>query len=123
MLDGTEKTFILSKFPAIAGREIIAKYPVSAMPKIGDYSVNEEIMLKLMSYVAIYNNDTVLPLTGRALIDNHCKDWETLAKLEMAMMEYNTSFFLKGRIYDFFQDFAQNTTAKIIEALTVSSAQ
>ena len=37
---GTERTYILSKFPAVQGREIISKYPLSAMPKLGDYAVN-----------------------------------------------------------------------------------
>ena len=48
-----DKEFIISKFPAVAGREIIAKYPFSSLPKLGDYKINEETMLKLMHYVAV----------------------------------------------------------------------
>ena len=95
--DGTDKTYIISKFPAIQGREIIAKYPLSAMPKLGDYEVNEETMLKLMAFVAVPTDNSPLQLTTRALVDNHFPDWETLARVEMAMMEYNVSF-LKGDI-------------------------
>ncbi len=51
--NGKEKDFIISKFPAIQGREIIAKYPTSSLPKIGDYAVSEETMLKLMAFVAV----------------------------------------------------------------------
>lgn len=95
--DGREVTFILSKFPAVAGREIVAKYPVAAMPKIGDYNVSEETMLKLMAFVAVkLDSGAEIALTTRALVDNHAGDWETLAKLEWAMMEYNCSFFGKG---------------------------
>ncbi len=95
---GASRTFILSKFPAIQGREIIAKYPLSAMPKLGDYAVNEETMLKLMAFVAVpQDGREPLALTTRALIDNHCGDWETLAKIEVAMMEYNVSFFGNGK--------------------------
>ena len=50
---GEKRVYILSKFPAVQGREIIAKYPLSAMPKLGDYAVNEETMLKLMAFVAV----------------------------------------------------------------------
>ncbi|EBQ4227994.1 hypothetical protein DOW24_01060 [Salmonella enterica subsp. enterica serovar Nigeria] len=95
--DGNERTYIISKFPAIEGREIVCKYPLSAMPQVGDYSVNEETMLKLMSYVAIDIDGRHLPLTTRALVNNHCPDWEVLGKVEIAMMEYNVSFFAKGR--------------------------
>jgi hypothetical protein len=105
VIDG--KNFILSKFPAVAGREIVAKYPLSAIPKIGDYEENQAVMLKLMSYVSIDNGATVIPLTTQALIDNHVGGWETLAKVEVAMMEYNVSFLANGRISSFFEEFAQ----------------
>lgn len=95
---GESRTFILSKFPAIQGREIIAKYPLSAMPKLGDYAVNEETMLKLMAFVAVpQDGNPPLLLTTRALVNNHCPDWETLARVEVAMMEYNVSFFGNGK--------------------------
>jgi hypothetical protein len=114
------KNFILSKFPAIAGREIVAKYPLSGLPKLGDYAVNEETMLKLMAYVAVDTGGQKLPLTTRALVDNHVGDWETLAKVEMAMLEYNCSFFQNGRIRSFFQDIAQKLPALISKILTDS---
>lgn len=120
---GRERTFILSKFPAIQGREIIAKYPTSALPKIGDYAVSEETMLKLMSYVGVEINGNVQRLNLRTLVDNHVGDWETLAKIEMAMMEYNCSFFRNGRISDFLQDFALKSLPKILKTLTDSLGQ
>lgn len=121
---GEEKTYILSKFPAIAGREIIAKYPLSAMPKLGDYSVSEETMLKLMSYVAVpMPEGDPFRLTIRAAVDNHVPDWETLAKIEMAMMEYNCSFFRDGRISDTLEKFVQKVLRLISQTLTASSDQ
>jgi hypothetical protein len=107
--DGIEKTYIISKFPAIQGREIIAKYPLSAMPKLGDYEVNEETMLKLMCFVAVPNGTDTLALSTRALVDNHFPDWETLARVEVAMMEYNVSF-LKG---DILKSIMDKVTGKI----------
>lgn len=121
---GTEKRYVISKFPAIAGREIVAKYPLSGMPKLGDYQVNEETMLKLMSYVAVPGeNATNLQLTTRALVDNHVPDWETLAKLELAMMEYNCSFFANGRVSGFFEGIAQKLPSLITKILTDSLQQ
>lgn len=118
IIDGKE--FILSKFPAVAGREIIAKYPISAIPKLGDYKVNEETMLKLMSFVAVSMEPgpRELCLSTTALIDNHVGSWETLAKIEMAMLEYNCSFFQNGRISTFLDDIAQKLPQWITRMLT-----
>lgn len=117
--NGAEKTFILSKFPAVAGREIVCKYPLSNIPKLGDYAVSEETMLKLMAHVGVPRDDgTVLRLTTRALVDNHIPDWEVLAKIEVQMMEYNCSFFANGRASTFFDGIARQGKQLIFKTLT-----
>ena len=80
------KTFILSKFPAVAGREISLKYAQSGFPNITDYKGNESTMLKLMAYVAVpIQGGTPLQLTTQALIDNHVENWQKgKAKTQMA---------------------------------------
>lgn len=121
---GDKRVFLLSKFPAIQGREIIAKYPLSAMPKLGDYEVNEETMLKLMAFVAIpRESGEPLRLTTRALVDNHVPDWETLARIEMAMLEYNVSFFGNGKGSTFLDAIAQKAQAFLSKTLTDLLAQ
>lgn len=122
---GEKRTFILSKFPAVQGREIIAKYPLSAMPKVGDYAVNEETMMKLMCFVAIARDGDLAPLTlhTRALIDNHVPDWETLARIEIAMMEYNVSFFANGKGSTFLEAIAAKAQAFLSKTLMDLSGQ
>lgn len=120
---GNKLTYILSNFDAVNGREIIALYPTSGLPKVGDYAVNKAIMLKLMSYVAVNVNGQQLRLETEALVNNHVPDWETLAKIEMAMMEKNCSFFRNGRSWDFLENFSQTILQKISEILILSSAQ
>ena len=123
-IDGAEKAYIISKLPATVGREVVAQYPVSAMPKVGDYQVNEQIMLKLMKHVAVVtDNGTELTLSTKALIDNHCADWQVLAKLEMAMLEYNTSFFGDGKVSKLLDGFAETVPALITKILTDSLEQ
>lgn len=117
------KKFIISKFTAIAGREIIAKYPLSGLPKIGEYKVNEETMLKLMSFVGVSVGNEVINLTTPALVDNHTKDWETLMLVEAAMLEYNCSFFQNGRVSTFLNDVVQNLPQWTIKMLTILSEQ
>ncbi|OYW78786.1 MAG: hypothetical protein B7Z19_06535, partial [Polynucleobacter sp. 32-46-5] len=103
--DGYEKTYILSKFDAVAGREIVFQYPTSVIPKLGDYKLNEELMFKMMSYVAVPQDSGIpLRLTTRALVNNHVPDWETLYIIEKEMMKLNCSFFRNGRASNFFDD-------------------
>lgn len=115
---GNERTYTISKFPAIAGREIVTKYPVSNVPKLGEYQVSEEIMVKAMSFIAAVGADGhETRLTTRALIDNHVPDWETLAKLEWAILEYNVSFFGNGLNSGFFESISQKAEGWITSTL------
>lgn len=120
---GEEKTYILSKFPAIQGREILCKYPLSGLPKLGDYAVNEETMFKLISFVAVPSGGGDIALTTRQLIENHVPDWETLTKIEVGMIEYNCSFFANGGASIFLKGFAQKVQALITQTLTSSLRQ
>lgn len=119
-LAGEEKEYIISKFPAVAGREIFAQYPVSLVPKVGDYQLNETLMLKIMSYVAVpRENDPGNPLrlSTRDLVDNHVPDWEALARLELAVMNHNCSFFERGKLSTIFAGVGAKANTKITEML------
>jgi len=118
---GEERAYVLSKFPAVAGREIVTKYPVSNTPKLGEYQQSEEVMLKLMAHVGAVGPDgSVVMLTTRALVDNHIPDWEVLAKLEWHQLEYNCSFFGNGLNSDFFASISQKAAAWISKTLIPS---
>lgn len=122
--DGKVHKFIVSNFPAVQGREIIVKYPMSGIPKLGDFQVNHETMLKIMTYVAVpMPNGNDLRLETIDLINNHCPDWEVLAKVEFKMMEKNCSFFRDGRSWDFLENLTQMVLGKITETLTPLLAQ
>lgn len=129
-MDSNELEVILSRFPATIGREIAAKYPMANLPRIGDYKVSEQTMLELMKYVAVRPRDAsgkviegaaLIELKTQALVDNHTRDAETCMKIEMAMLEYNFSFFRKGRISDFLGEFVQMIVGKILEMSNPSS--
>lgn len=113
------KTYVISKFTATAGREILTQYPVTGAPVIGNYRANEELMLKVMSFVGIKLENVPIPmkLETKILIDNHVKTWETLMKLERDMIVYNCSFFQNGRISSFFEDIAQRLPAFVSRML------
>lgn len=126
---GIERKYILSQFPAIQGREIMFKYALSNIPKLGDYSVSEETMLKLMSFVGVMvgaakdKPGMLLKLDNQIVLNQHVPNWGVLTKLELAMLEYNDHVFQTGRIYDFLKKFALKDLPKILGALTVLLAQ
>ncbi len=90
--DGTESNYTIRKFKPIIGREIVMGYPLSALPKVGDYPKNETLMLKLMSTVSVKIGDRDLFLTTADLVNNHVKDWNSLTRLEFEVLKYNCSF-------------------------------
>lgn len=120
--DGSYKTFTLTKFNAIDGREIVTQYPLSGLPKIGDYKTNEEIMLKIMKHVFVKTGDVNLALSNKELVNNHIPEWETLAKIELEMMRYNCSFFSNGAFSTFLGDLVEKVPALITKILTDSLA-
>lgn len=121
------KTFHLSKFPAVAGREIVALYPLSNMPKIGEYETSQKTMLKLMAFVGVeVSPGEIVRLQTEALINNHCAacgGWEALARLEWAQLEYNCSFFARGLNSDFFANIRAKAPQWISPMLTALSEQ
>jgi hypothetical protein len=122
--DGKTRTYIISKFPAIQGREIVTKYPVSNLPKLGEYQQSEETMLKLMAFVQVVpDGGSPIALTTRALVDNHVPDWEVLARLEYAMLEHNCSFFGNGLNSASFESIARKAVEWITKTLMASSPQ
>lgn len=119
-----DRTYILSKFPAVAGREIVTKYPISNVPKIGEYEVSKATMFQLMGFVGVdTGGGNVIRLETEALIDNHVPDYETLLRLEWAMLEYNCSFFANGLRSDFFENLRAKAPTWISQMLTALSAQ
>ena len=117
------KKFIIHKFPAIEGREIICNYPLTSIPKVSEYKTNQDIMLKLMKYVSVPFNDITVALVTSELINEHAGDWETLMKLEVAVIEYNCSFFQNGLASTFLSGLAQKVPAWITKTLMDSLEQ
>lgn len=116
------KTYVLSKFPAVEGREIAMQLPISALPKLGDYKTNESIMFKMLAYVGVRAaNNQLIMLSTKDLINNHVKSFEDLMQLEWLMVEYNCSFFQNGKVSSFLAWIAETFQELTIKMLTPSS--
>lgn len=122
--DGNVKTFVLSRLPAIPMREVMAKYPVSNIPKLGEYQASQEVMELLLRYVAVRvgeeSDSREIQLVNKALINNHVTDGEQLLRIEYAMLQYNTSFFGQGDLSTFLRGLIAKHLPLIIQTVTDS---
>jgi len=119
-----ERDFIISKFDALLGLEIISQIPTTAWFKQADWKFTEPLILKILSCVGVtIANDQKQALTNRHLINSHCGNWETLIKLLWAMMENNVSFFQNGRLSTSLEATAQNIVQWISKISTALSGQ
>lgn len=115
--EGEKLRFNIGKFPATVGREIISKYPIANVPKLGEYKVSEETMLKLMCYVERVYDDRTIELTSRTLVDNHIPSWEVLVKIEAYVIDYNCSFFELGKVLNSLKEWKALAQPKNIKTL------
>lgn len=123
-MDGKEITVIISRLPGLVQREIAAKYPVSALPKLGDYGVNEEMALKMLSYCAVTVKDGVdIRLTTRDLIQNHLGDLRAIGSVELEVVKYNFDFFGSGSLSSFWDDLGRKAITWTIKTWMELSPQ
>ena len=124
--DGKERAFILSKMNAWDGLEIMARWPttlaMSAIPKLGDWPAMQEIIQKIMNFVAVPINGKPMRLTTVDLIKNHAGDWKCLKDVLEAEVQYNNGFFPVETISNFFAAAFQITLERISETFRSSSA-
>lgn len=121
---GVERTYFLSEIPATYSREIVAQWTANALPKMGDYSVNHEMMMKIMSYVAVANKDGKhMRLVTRELVDSHVPDLLMLEILEKEMAKYNWDFFLGEELSNLKNRFFRILNIWLTQILTDSLRQ
>lgn len=117
--NGTTRHYVISKFNAVDGREIVNQSLLSSIPKLGDYAVSQEIMFKVLSFVAVRHADGKMQrLITRDLIINHIPDWEALDAVEKAIMEYNNAFFLQEKVSAFLSGLSEKVPPLIMQILT-----
>jgi hypothetical protein len=122
-IDG--KIYILSKFPAVEGMEIMLQTPMSVLPKLGSYPITQEMFLKVMCYVGVPRESGKEPLrlSSKDLVNNHVKGPESWLKILKEMAEYNFSFFQNGRALSFLEGLIQTLPQSSSGTLTESLGQ
>ena len=91
-MNGEPKTFVISKMPYFAARQVITQFIPTGTPKIGSYKDNEELAALIMKHVAVVTPEgTKLLLETRAMVENHV-DLKQGLLIEKEMLEYNGGF-------------------------------
>lgn len=110
------KTYTINKFKPTDGRKIVAGYPITLAPRIGNYDANEQLMQLLMSHVQVHlENGTKIALTTKALIDNHVLSWDDLVSLEYETLKANCKFMQDGNLMSFVDTIKQAATKFLME--------
>ena len=118
---GNEAEYVIFKFPAVHGQEIIESLAPSAIanlfPKLANRANNKQIRQELISYAAVRREGVDIHLINETLVNQHVKDWEALTKLQYAIVQYNSSFLQKGQISNFYRDCALIHIPRIFKTL------
>ncbi len=120
-LDGVVRKFTISRFPATEGMEILYRLPTTGIPKIGDFDKLKEVRNDVFRYIFVELDGKLIPLSTKALIDNHVGDAETALKVMGAILQHNFSFFRVGTISSFLKSFMAKVPQKVQEILAQSS--
>ena len=101
--DGVKRNYLLGDVPYLPdGREIASQFITTAVPKIGDYKLNEALSRKMFKYIAaVVDGSDPIILTTDALINNHVPDFITGIKLEEAMLERCLGFSVAGKLREY----------------------
>ena len=120
-IDGNPKNFRIHRVPATMGREIFTQYAPTAMPKVGDYKSNQDLMYKLITFVKVEAPDGSMLRLSPQLLDAHVTDFEMLIKLEWEMVKFNTSFLNRENRSNLLKKF-KGMAEKYLNTLTSSQS-
>lgn len=110
--------FLISKLPCLVGREVLVKYPVSLVPKIGDYATSEEMCIRLMSFVEKVTPQRNIRLSDATLINQHVAPGGEIWLLEKEMLMYNFDFLEDGTASAFLEMWKSKAESKATKILT-----
>ena len=94
--------FLISKMPCMTAQEVIVRIPAGILPLINQYTISEEMVVKMLSCCQrIYDDKPNVPLISKEIINNHVPDFDTLIQLENECLKYNFDFFNQGKVLTF----------------------
>lgn len=115
--------FHIKQMSATMGRKMLLEYPKQNMPKIGEYSQSEALMLEMMKdCVQIELSNGAKLALDKTLIDQHL-DLDTLIELEREVLAYSSDFFTKESLYSFVGAIGELVLKQLNQILTALSQE
>ena len=94
--------FLVSRMPCMTAQEVIVRIPAGILPLINQYTISEEMVVKMLSCCQrMYDDKPNVPLISKEIINNHVPDFDTLLQLENECLKYNYDFFNQGKVLTF----------------------
>lgn len=94
--------FLISRMPCMTAQEVIVRIPAGILPLINQYTISEEMVVKMLSCCQrVYDDRPNVPLISKEIINNHIPDFDTLLQLENECLRYNYDFFNQGKVLTF----------------------
>lgn len=127
LVEAMGKVYKILQMGVYDTRKVCLTYPMSLIPKLGEYAINEELSNLLMKYVEVKvklpdGKEHWLRLDNRELVEQHVPPMQLLP-LEIAVIDHTTGFFSSGKFQDLVADQLVLLGQNIITTLTQSLAQ
>lgn len=117
-IDGQK--FLISKMPCTVGQKVLVNLPQGFIPIFSEFTKYEQYIYEMLSYCQrVYDDKDNVPLTTKAIIDNHVNSVETLLKLEWHCIEHNYGFFAPERVAPLLNGKLSKYHFNLTEILTV----
>ena len=111
--------FLISKMPCMTAQEVIVRIPAGILPLINQYTISEEMVVKMLSCCQrVYDDKPNVPLISKEIINNHIPDFDTLLQLENECLKYNYDFFNQGKVLTFLAKGLSHVESKLSGILT-----
>ena len=129
---GKEHKYFIGKIPWMGGgREVLAEYLPTALPRVGDYKRNEDLARILYAnVVAIDSDGNHFPLTTDSMINNHIPDVKVALELEAAAFDKSTDFLILGKVLEYrtawsltVESFIANLPTQLVKLLSGLDSQ
>ena len=111
--------FLISRMPCMTAQEVIVRIPAGILPLINQYTISEEMVVKMLSCCQrMYDDKPNVPLISKEIINNHVPDFDTLLQLENECLKYNYDFFNQGKVLTFLAKALSHAESRLSGILT-----
>ena len=119
-VNGKNHIYQIGKVPWMSGgREILAEYIPSGLPKVGDYQKNERLARILYANVIkIGKEGAQFPLITDSMIENHVPDVKVAMELEAAVFDKSTDFLILGKVLEYRTAWSQTVDSVLADLPT-----